>query len=67
MQSTTAETEPSPKAKREILGEIAVTLLPVEKLKLASPRGVPFENEIHDFLVTHFNGYTVSSGSISGH
>ena len=65
MPSTTAKTKAE--VKREVLGEIAVTLLPVEKLKLPSPRGVPFENEIHDFLVTHFNGYTVSSGSISGH
>jgi hypothetical protein len=56
-----------PPTKIELLGETAVTLLPVEKLKLPSPRGVPFEREIHDFLVTNFNGYTVSSGSISGH
>jgi hypothetical protein len=56
-----------PRVKYEVLGEIAVTLLPVEKLKILSPRGNPFEKEIHDFLVTNFNGYTVSSGSISGH
>lgn len=67
MESTPAKTKSLSKLKREILGQIAVTLLPMEKLKLASPRGVPFENEIHDFLVAHFNGYTVSSGSISGH
>jgi hypothetical protein len=42
-------------------------LLPVEKLKKPSPRGIPFEKEIHDFLVTSHNGYTVSSGSFSGH
>jgi hypothetical protein len=53
--------------KRETLGQVAVALLPIEKLKVKSPRGVPFEREIHDFLVTSFNGYTVSSGNISGH
>lgn len=60
-------TKPLPKIKSELLGEIAVALLPVEKIRRSSPRGVPFEREIHDFLVTNFNGYTVSSGSISGH
>ena len=56
-----------PPVKRESLGQLAVALLPIEKLKRKSPRGVPFEKEIHDFLVTNFNGYTVSSGNISGH
>ena len=58
---------PLPRVKRESLGGIAVTLLPVEKIRRHSPRGVSFEQEIHEFLVTNFNGYTVSSGSISGH
>ena len=62
-----SETKPLPGIKRESLGQVAVALLPIEKLKLKSPRGVPFEREIHDFLVTSFNGYTVSSGNISGH
>ena len=59
--------KPLPKVKRESLGQLAVALLPIEKLKLKSPRDVPFELEIHDFLVANFNGYTVSSGNISGH
>ena len=59
--------KPLPAVKRESLGQLAVALLPIEKLKLKSPRGVPFEKEIHEFLVTNFNGYTVSSGNISGH
>ena len=59
--------KPLPKIKRESLGQVAAALLPIEKLKLRSPRGTPFEREIHDFLVTNFNGYTVSSGNISGH
>lgn len=59
--------KPLPNVKRESLGQTAVALLPIEKLKLKSPRGVSFETEIHDFLVTNFNGYTVYSGNISGH
>ena len=59
--------KPLPPIKLESLGQVGVALLPIQKLKLKSPRGVPFEREIHDFLVTNFNGYTVSSGNISGH
>ena len=59
--------KPLPAIKRESLGKVAVALLPVDKIKRRSPRGVAFEREVHDFLVTNFNGYTVSSGSISGH
>jgi hypothetical protein len=46
---------------------VAVVLLPAEKIKIASPRGIPFEKEIHVFLLENFNGYTVASGNISGH
>ena len=53
--------------KRELLGSVAAILLPIEKLKQPSPRGVPFEQEIHEFLFTNLNGYTVASGNISGH
>ena len=59
--------EELPCVKRESLGQLAAALLPIEKLKTKSPRDIPFEREIHDFLVTNFNGYTVSSGNISGH
>ena len=55
------------KVKREVLGELALALFPLEKLKHPTPRGESFEKEIHDFLVGKFNGYTVSSGNISGH
>lgn len=65
--STGATAKPLPAVKRETLGRVAAALLPIEKLKTNSPRGLPFEREIHDFLVTNFNGYTVSSGNISGH
>jgi hypothetical protein len=53
--------------KIERLGLSALALLPIEKLKLKSPRGKTFEQEIHDFLSITFNGYTVLSGNISGH
>jgi hypothetical protein len=62
-----SKTKPLPAIKREPLGQLAAALLPIEKLKRKSPRGVSFEHEIHEFLVTNFNGYTVSSGNISGH
>jgi hypothetical protein len=56
-----------PRIRRGALGFVAAVLLPIEKLKGKSPRGLSFEQEIHDFLLTNFNGYTVSSGNISGH
>ena len=52
---------------RESMGPVAAMLLPIEKLKQPSPRGVPFEKEIHEFLSTNLNGYTVASGNISGY
>ena len=52
---------------RELMGPVAAMLLPIEKLKQPSPRGVPFEKEVHEFLSTNLNGYTVTSGSISGY
>src|SRR5688572_11401981 len=52
---------------RESMGPVAAMLLPIDKLKQPSPRGVPFEEEIHEFLSVNLNGYTVSSGNISGH
>jgi len=59
--------KPLPAVKRESLGQFAALLLPLEKLKLKSPRGHSFEQEIHEFLLTSFNGYTMASGNISGH
>ncbi|HUS37284.1 MAG TPA: hypothetical protein VM680_18200 [Verrucomicrobiae bacterium] len=52
---------------RESMGSVAAMLLPIDKLKKPSPRGVPFEREIHEFLSTNLNGYTVASGNISGY
>lgn len=56
-----------PPVRAERLGQTAAILLPLEKLKEPSPRGKPFEHEVHDFLLTNFTGYTVASGNISGH
>ncbi|MGV3773944.1 MAG: hypothetical protein ACO1QB_13670 [Verrucomicrobiales bacterium] len=56
-----------PKLKKEILGKMCMVLLPLEKLKKKSSRGIAFEQEIHDYLVITFNGYTVASGNISGY
>jgi hypothetical protein len=53
--------------QRDSLGSVAAMLLPIDKLKQPSPRGAPFEQEIHEFLSTNLNGYTVASGNISGH
>jgi hypothetical protein len=59
--------KPLPAIKRETLGRVGSALLPIEKLKLESPRGALFERELHEFLLTNHNGYTVNSGTISGH
>jgi hypothetical protein len=56
-----------PRVKKDFLGKMALALLPIEKLKNKSRRGIPFEQEIHDFLSTTFNGYTALSGNTSGH
>src|SRR6476660_3037431 len=56
-----------PEVRRETLGFAVSVLLPLEKLKKRSPRGKPFEQEIHEFLATSFSGYTVASGNLSGH
>ncbi len=62
-----ANAKPLPKVKKDALGDVGAVLLPLEKLKLKSPRGHAFEQEIHEFLLANFNGYTVSSGNIAGH
>lgn len=59
--------KPLPRVRREGLGLAVRALLPTEKLKWRSARGPSYERELHDFLLTNFNGYTVSSGCISGH
>jgi hypothetical protein len=49
------------------LGTIVKALLPSIKMKVHSPRGIPFEKEFHDLLLAQFQGYTVAAGSITGY
>ena len=55
------------KVFKEPVGRVLLILLPSVKMKARSPRGIPFAQEFHDFLMTHFNGYTVASGNITGY
>jgi hypothetical protein len=50
-----------------LLGTTGFFLLPAEELVKISPRGRPFEREVHDFLLTNYNGYTFSTGENYGH
>lgn len=36
-------------------------------MKSRSPRGHSYDDELHDILVEHFSGYTVTTGNISGY
>ena len=49
------------------LGRIGVFLLPSLKMKSLSPRGRTYDQELHDFLMGFFTGYTVTTGNISGY
>jgi hypothetical protein len=49
------------------IGRVVNILLPSIKMKSYSPRGRLFESELHSFLLTHFTGYTVTAGSITGY
>lgn len=51
---------------RESLGRLGILLLPSLKMKSISPRGKSYEQEVHEFLVTNFSGYTLASGNIAG-
>jgi len=51
---------------KESLGRLGILLLPSLKMKGVSPRGKSYEQEVHDFLVENFSGYTVASGNIAG-
>ena len=53
--------------KPKVLGRVMNLLLPSIKMKSYSPRGVLFDRELHSFLLTHFSGYTVTSGNITGY
>ena len=49
------------------IGVIVCVLLPSVKMKEKSKRHIPFERELHDFLISEFKGYTVTAGSITGY
>ena len=53
--------------RTKLLGRVMNILLPSIKMKSYSARGVLFERELHSFLLTHFTGYTVTSGNITGY
>jgi transcriptional antiterminator Rof (Rho-off) len=54
-------------ARKERLGHWAVLLLPSVKLKSEIRPGMTFQQEVHEFLIRNFRGYTVSFGNISGY
>ena len=49
------------------IGRVVNVLLPSIKMKSYSRRGCVFESELHSFLLTHFTGYTVTAGNITGY
>lgn len=51
---------------KESLGRLGILLLPSLKMKSTSPRGQTYEQEVHEFLVANFSGYTLASGNIAG-
>jgi len=57
---------PSSTPIKESLGRLGILLLPSLKMKSTSPRGNTYEQEVHEFLVGNFSGYTVASGNIAG-
>jgi len=49
------------------LGKNVRFLLPSLKLKEPCPGGGTIEQSVHAYLVQHFGGYTVTSGTVSGY
>ena len=49
------------------LGERAVFLLPSLKLKGPGKSGALVEQQVHDFLLATFGGYTAAAGNIFGY
>src|SRR5579875_141948 len=49
------------------LGKNVRFLLPSLKLKEPCPGGGTIEESVHVYLVEHFGGYTVTSGTVSGY
>jgi hypothetical protein len=57
----------APLAHWKPIGIVVQVLLPSIKMKSHSRRGIPFERQFHDFLLSSFGGYTVTSGNITGY
>ena len=53
--------------REQPLGKNVRFLLPSLKLKEPCPGGGTIEQSVHAYLVEHFGGYTVSSGTVSGY
>jgi hypothetical protein len=49
------------------LGTRAAFLLPSLKLKGLTREGSTFEQSVHQFLLTHFDGYTATAGNLFGY
>jgi hypothetical protein len=57
----------SMKPMERSLGTRAAFLLPSLKLKGVTPEGPTFEQAIHEFLLTHFDGYTATASNLFGY
>jgi hypothetical protein len=53
--------------REQPLGKNVRFLLPSLKLKESCPGGGTIEQSVHAYLVEHFGGYTVTSGTVSGY
>lgn len=53
--------------REQPLGKNVRFLLPSLKLKEPCPGGGTIEQSVHAYLVEHFGGYTVTSGTVSGY
>lgn len=51
----------------KVLGKRAAFLLPSLKLKSPSEPGVTFEQDVHRFLTSTFEGYTAAAGNLFGY
>ena len=65
-KSTKREPANSGKPRLDVLGRMAVFLLPSLKLKRRQNRGRSYDEVVHSFLLKNFSGYTASAGNIFG-
>lgn len=55
------------KYEKENLGTMVDFLLPSLKLKQRGEGGKTLEDDLHHFLLHHFNGYTATAGNVFGY